>query len=190
MKAKPTKPNQALKNKPKINKDNGVSLTLKESLQLLDQRNAELAVINSVQEGLAAEMDMQGIYDLVGDKTRELFDSQVTVIATFDHENQKELFNYVFEDGKRFHPEARVFDNIRSQLIRTRELISISENSTDALKKLGVIRQPAPGTKSAKSMVWVPLTVGNEVRGYVSLQNLDRENAFSESDIRLSSSKT
>ncbi len=150
-----------------------------------EQRNAELAVINSVQQGLVAEMDMQGIYDLVGNKTRELFDSQVTVIATFDHENQKELFNYVFEDGKRFYPEARVFDNIRTQLIKKNKLISISENALEAVKKLGVSLEAAPGTKFPKTMVYVPLAVGDTVRGYVSLQNLDREHAFSDSDIRL-----
>ena len=41
------------------------------------QRAAELAIINSVQEGLASKLDMQGIYDLVGDKIREIFDAQV-----------------------------------------------------------------------------------------------------------------
>ena len=34
-------------------------------------------------------------------------------------------------------------------------------------------------------MVFVPMVVGDSVRGYVSLQNLDRENAFSDSDVRL-----
>ena len=33
---------------------------------------AELAVINSIQEGLAAELDFQAIIDLVGDKLREV----------------------------------------------------------------------------------------------------------------------
>ena len=33
-----------------------------------EQRNAELAVINSVQEGLVAEMDLQGIYDEIPKK--------------------------------------------------------------------------------------------------------------------------
>jgi hypothetical protein len=33
-----------------------------------DQRGSELALINSVQEGLSAKLDMQGIYDLVGNK--------------------------------------------------------------------------------------------------------------------------
>ena len=33
-----------------------------------NERAAELAIINSVQEGLAAKLDMQSMYDLVGDK--------------------------------------------------------------------------------------------------------------------------
>src|SRR5204862_2539409 len=37
------------------------------------QRAAELAVINSIQEGMAAELDFQAIIDLVGDKLREVF---------------------------------------------------------------------------------------------------------------------
>src|SRR5438876_104857 len=37
----------------------------------------------------------------------------------------------------------------------------------------------------AKAILAAPLMVGNEVRGRISLQNLDRENAFSESDLRL-----
>ncbi len=38
-----------------------------------EQRAAELAIINSVQEGLAAQLDFQAIVDLVGDKIREIF---------------------------------------------------------------------------------------------------------------------
>ena len=33
-----------------------------------NERAAELAIINSVQQGLAAKLDMQSMYDLVGDK--------------------------------------------------------------------------------------------------------------------------
>ena len=36
-----------------------------------------------------------------------------------------------------------------------------------------------------KSAVFVPMIVGDVVRGSVSLQNVDKENAFSESDLRL-----
>ena len=41
-------------------------------LKETEQRTAELAVINSVQEGLVREMNMQAIYDLVGNRICEL----------------------------------------------------------------------------------------------------------------------
>ncbi len=152
-----------------------------------EQRNAELAVINSVQEGLVAEMDMQGIYDLVGDKIRSLFDAQVTVIATFNNQYKTEEFHYVFEDGKRFRDiEPRQYDKLRQKIIDTQELICINENADVVWKKItGRAPDSAPGTRTSKSMLYVPMVVGKEVRGYVSLQNLDRENAFPNSDVRL-----
>ncbi len=42
-------------------------------LKETEQRNAELAVINSIQQGIAAKLDFQAIVDLVGDKLREVF---------------------------------------------------------------------------------------------------------------------
>ncbi len=42
-----------------------------------------------------------------------------------------------------------------------------------------------PGTQSEKSAVYVPLVVGDEAKGLISLNDLDRENAFAESDVRL-----
>ena len=36
-----------------------------------------------------------------------------------------------------------------------------------------------------KSIVFVPLLVGGEAIGVISLQNLDREHAFSDADVRL-----
>ena len=48
------------------------------------QRNAELALINSVQEAIAGELDDQAIYDAVGDRIQEIFDAQVVSIRTVD----------------------------------------------------------------------------------------------------------
>src|SRR5204862_659387 len=70
-------------------------------LKETEQRTAELAVINSVQEGLAKELDMQGIYDLVGERVQKLFNAQAVIIASLDHENKIEHFNYLIEKGER-----------------------------------------------------------------------------------------
>jgi GAF domain-containing protein len=148
-----------------------------------EQRNTELGVINSVQEGLVKQMDLQAIYDLVGQQIREIFDTQVVVIASFDHENKTEIFNYVIEKGERYYPESRKYDKVREYLIKHKNLIHINENYEKAAKKYGM--KVVAGTEMPKSLLFVPLTVGDTVRGYITLQNIDKENAFSESDVRL-----
>jgi GAF domain-containing protein/CheY-like chemotaxis protein len=152
-------------------------------LKETEQRTAELAVINSVQEGLAKELDINSIYDLVGNKIREVFDAQAVIIATFDHELGTEKFNYLFENGQRFFAEPRRYDKLRYELIMKKQKILINENSEKAFAEFGL--KAVAGTNYPKSMLFVPLILGNRVTSYVSLQNVDRENAFSPSDVRL-----
>jgi GAF domain-containing protein/CheY-like chemotaxis protein len=152
-------------------------------LKETEQRNAELGVINSVQEGLVSELDMQAIYDLVGNKIRDAFDAQVAIIGSFDESTGLEHFNYTIENGKRFYPDSRSLDKLRKQLIQTKQKIII-ENKEEAIKWFGD-KVAAKDSQPAKSAVFVPLLIGDKVKRYVSLQNVDRENAFSDSDIRL-----
>ncbi len=147
------------------------------------QRNAELSVINSVQRALATELDMHVIYELIGDQIREIFDAQVVTIATFDHEAELEHFRYLIEKGKRYYPESRPLEGVRRHLIRTRQLVLINENYEQAAAKYGM--RVIPGTEAPQSLLFVPLVLGDTVIGYVSLQNVDRERAFSDSDVRL-----
>ncbi|HEY5462264.1 MAG TPA: GAF domain-containing protein [Hanamia sp.] len=152
-------------------------------LKETEQRTAELGVINSVQEGLVREMNMQGIYDLVGNKIRDVFDAQVAIIGSFDIENKTEYFNYVIENGKRYYPNSyRPIDKLRQQLIESKQKIVIHSKG-EAFEWFG--NTSIGDTKPIQSGVFVPLIINNNVKRYVSLQNVDRENAFSESDIRL-----
>ena len=63
-------------------------------LKETEERNAELAIINSVQEGLVAKMDIQGIYDLVGDKIREIFNAQAIMLVSLDANSQTSFISY------------------------------------------------------------------------------------------------
>src|SRR5437773_10736228 len=55
-------------------------------LKETEQRNAELAVINSIQPALAAEFDFQAIFDAVGDKLREVFSNRDIGVQGYDAE--------------------------------------------------------------------------------------------------------
>ena len=62
----------------------GAALSRARAIEETRQRNAELALINSVQEALAGELELQAIYDAVGDRIREVFDAQVVDIGIYD----------------------------------------------------------------------------------------------------------
>ena len=151
-------------------------------LKETEQRTAELAVINSVQEGLAKELDMNGIYNLVGDRVQKLFNAQVVMIATLDVENKIEHFNYFFENEVKVKADPRPLGKLRLQLVETRKKIII-KSEKEGIEWFGT--QVVAGTKPIKSGVFVPLIIGDKITSYVSLQNIDNENAFSDSDIRL-----
>ena len=70
-------------------------------LKETEQRNAELAIINSVQAALAAELNIQGIYDAVGDKIREIFHNTDMGIRIYDPKTNLVHFPYLYENGKR-----------------------------------------------------------------------------------------
>jgi len=153
-------------------------------LKETEQRAQELAIINSVQEALASKLDMQAIFDLVGDKIQNMFNAQTVIISSFDHEKQVSRLDYAFENGEQlFDAELLPFSSMNKHLITTRQSVVINENAIEESNKYGL--KVVEGTLAAKSMIYVPFGTGTHVNGYFSLQNTDRENAFAESDVRL-----
>ena len=148
------------------------------------QRNAELALINSVQESIAGELDQQAIYDLVGEKLREVFDAQVVDIGVHDEAEGILRFVYQIERGVQFPNVTMPVVGFRKHVIGTRKPLAIHENMDAALVEYGnpetVVGEPSHG-----SAIFQPLVVGGRATGVISIQNLDREHAFSDSDQRL-----
>ena len=147
------------------------------------QRSAELALVNDVQRGLAERLDMQAMYDLVGDRIQEIFDAQVVDIGILDPESGLIHFPYTIERGVRFPDEPIEVIGLRRIALETREPVVINEDIEAASVAAGqpfVLAGEAP-----KSSVFVPLIVGDRGSGVISLQNLDREHAFSDADVRL-----
>lgn len=150
-----------------------------------DQRASELALINSVQEGLSAKLDMQGIYDLVGDKLQDTFNAQVVMISQYDPHTKMIFHHYAIERGQHLHiPGWQPIDSSRAEVIRTRRPFMINAEEINRVIHSGRM-SVVPGTELPKTWLGVPLLVGNVAVGIVSLQNLDEENAFSKSDIDL-----
>jgi GAF domain-containing protein/CheY-like chemotaxis protein len=148
-----------------------------------DERAAELAIVNDVQRGLAAELDVQAMYELVGERASDVFDANVVDIAIFDREADLMRFPFVIERGVRFDDHPGPVIGFRRLVLETREPILVSDDLEARAAEAG---QPAQLMgEPAKSAIFAPLAVGDEILGVISLQNLDREHAFDDRDVSL-----
>src|SRR5438045_4120884 len=86
-------------------------------LKETEQRNAELGIINSVQEGLASKLEMQAIYDLVGNKIQSIFDAQMVDIVTYNNKADLIYPRYVIERGERFYEDPRPLVGFRKRVV-------------------------------------------------------------------------
>jgi transcriptional regulator with GAF, ATPase, and Fis domain len=55
-------------------------------------------------------------------------------------------------------------------LIRTRQLVLINEDAIHRMAEFGMTH--VPGTETSKSLLFIPLVLGDQVRGAISLQNV------------------
>jgi GAF domain-containing protein len=136
--------------------------------QILEDRTAELAIINSVQSALVAELDIQGIYDAVGDKLAEIFDAQAVTIYTYDEAGNQIHCRYALEKGERFYPEPSELGELERNLIVQPQVLLFNENATEGLARLGV--EVIPGTEPTKSAIYAPL-LSVKVRLLTTLAN-------------------
>ena len=147
------------------------------------QRNAELALINDVQRGLAENLEMQAMYDLVGERLAQIFDAQTVDIGVVDAAADQIWFPYSIERGVRLIDHPIEIMGFRKIALETREPVVVNEDMErrciEAGNPLAIAGEPS------RSSVFVPLLIGNRGTGVISLHNLDREHAFSEADVRL-----
>ena len=148
-----------------------------------EQRAAELAIINSVQEALAAELNMQGIYDAVGDKIREIFQPADVGIRIYDPPTRPDslpLYCTRTGSGSRSALGAAGGTRIRSATCFAHaRRWSSTRTWRRQMAQYGSFTLPGtPGPRSRS--VLVPLVAGDQARGIISLMDLEREHAFSD----------
>jgi len=147
----------------------------------LEQRANELAIINSIQQGISASLDFQGIVDLVGDKLREVLGTDDIGIRWHEPDTDLVHYLYQYEHGKRFAIEPRkpLPDGAFARLVATRRPVI---RNTQAENAGGAV---APGTDVARSTISVPIIGSSRVVGVIQVEDHAREQAYGEGEVRL-----
>jgi hypothetical protein len=137
----------------------GVAL---ENARLFDetqQRNAELAVINSIQQGIASKLDFQGIIELVGDKLREVFHAGNLAIRWWDEEAGTTDWLYTYELGKRLHHGKRPLPKGGPTHL------ALTTRQVQVVNMRGRKKAIIPGTAEPKCIAIIPIVGADRVLG-------------------------
>ncbi|MCC7118123.1 MAG: GAF domain-containing protein [Anaerolineales bacterium] len=151
-------------------------------LKETEEHAKELAIINDVQADLSASMETRAMYQLLGEKLQEVFDAQVITIIEHDPQINRSVWQYAVEKGAKLTIEPAQPIGFSKHIIDTRRVMLVNTGLAERRKALG---GGVAAGQPAKSYLGAPLLINNEVRGVISLQNIDHENAFSESAVRL-----
>jgi GAF domain-containing protein len=147
-------------------------------LKETEQRNAELAVINSIQQGMAGSLDFKGIVDLVGDKLREVFKTGDLGIAWIDYDAGTFNNIYAYEHGMRLDiPPVPLKESQR-----TRRAPLLYHTAAEQIAAGNVAME---GTDQSLSYVNVQIIASDRVLGRLQLENHEREHAFGDAELRL-----
>jgi signal transduction histidine kinase/DNA-binding response OmpR family regulator/putative methionine-R-sulfoxide reductase with GAF domain len=152
-------------------------------LKETEARNAELAVINSMQQGMAGSLDYQGIVELVGEKLRSVFGSGDLGIHAWDEAAEEIATVYAVEHGVRLPVMRRKVvpgDYIHKIIVAAKVFVlgSVEEQ----------LREGVPvneGADRARSILGAPMLTGDRLLGFVVIENHERDHAFGNAEKRL-----
>ncbi len=149
----------------------------------LEQRAGELALINSIQQGMAAKLEFQAIVDVVGEKLREVFASKDLYVGLLDADGKTMHMPYAVEHGVRQNHSA--FAPSESKVwyreVRAGRTLVARNAAEFAAYQMAVV----PGTDMPSSGVYVPVMVGERYIGQVGMESFEREDAFDAAAVRL-----
>ncbi len=143
----------------------------------------ELAVINSIQQGMAAEISFQGIVELVGDRLREVFNTGNVLIIWWDAAAGLAHYLYAYQRGVRVSIAADAAQPGRADDQGLHGQPAGGRQQPRRDDRLGL--RTVPGTEPSLSTAQMPFFAGDRFLGTIALDNHERENAYGEAEVRL-----
>jgi GAF domain-containing protein/DNA-binding response OmpR family regulator len=149
----------------------------------LERRESELAVLDSIQRGTAAELGFQAIVDLVGDKLREVLRFGDVQIVRWDAPTGTAHVLYAYERGVRIQvpPMRPDIDGPMFKALQSKR--PVIANNRAEMTAWGL--RTVEGTRPSLATAIMPIFSGDRYTGAIVLENHERENAFGEAEVRL-----
>ena len=115
---------------------------------------------------------------LVGDQLKDLFKANIVYLALLNPKTR--MINFAYQYGE-VMPSRILGDGLTSKIILTGEPLLLNKDVDEKTEQMGVQRMGLP----ASSYLGVPIPVGDQNIGVLSVQSTEQENRFNENDLRL-----
>ncbi len=148
---------------------------------LSERRTMELGAINALALNAAGASDLRSFYTLIHEQVRAVMGNHGFVIALYDQKTNSINIPYLYEEG--IFSSIDTFplgEGLTSILIRTGEPLMLVE---DTEKRAAAMGAKITG-KPALSWLGVPLLAQGQAIGALIIQDLEKERAFDDNDMR------
>jgi GAF domain-containing protein len=160
---------------------NSLKQNISSTEPLNERRTMESTAINTLAFNAASASDLHSFYVLIHDQIRYVIGNPGFVIALYDEKTDSISIPYLFEEG--IFSSIDTFplgEGLTSILIRTGEPLMLVE---DTEKRAAAMGAKIAG-KPAMSWLGVPLLARGEAIGALIIQDLEKEYAFDDEDLR------
>ena len=140
-------------------------------------RAEEMAVLNDLARGLTARQSVEGVVQEAYQGASRLLDTTNFYLALYDSESDVVSFPLAFEKGQQVDWETRrAGSGLTEYVIRNKKALLIPENLPQRMKELGI---DVIGTV-ALSWLGVPLMIGDQILGMMSIQSFTTPHIYDE----------
>ena len=150
-----------------------------------EQRAAELALINSIQQGITSRLGFQAIIDMVGDKLREVFKTGDLSIRWWNAQANTMEALYSVEHDQQLPKRPPYPVRPGTPLVKLLQTgVGVYAGTREAQVAMGM-GGAAPGTDWCLSFMAAPIQGALRVLGSIVLEHHQREHAYGEADVRV-----
>jgi GAF domain-containing protein len=149
-------------------------------LQETQDRVNELFTINQISQAIAAQTDLNALFDIMRQELTRALHTKSFYIAFYNEEGKTVELPYMYESGSvQAIPPFPLGPGFTSHIIETRQPLRI--NSADEARNYNPLQSGA----SAESYLGVPLLQRDQVLGVIAVQDTEKSYAYQEADVRL-----
>jgi PAS domain S-box-containing protein len=150
----------------------------------LEQRVLELGLINSFGQAISTKLSLEELLETLYQEITRLVPAEMFVVALYESSGDMWSFPFVLQGKTRLTWGAKIGTRAMGRfLLQSRRPLLVRGDVPEELRRIGIVEDLYPPIP--RCLMCVPLVVGNQVIGTLSLESLTDARAYRQADVEL-----